>query len=187
MHASPSPATRASSLSKQEGNIKCFIGLGANLNAPTAKLQAAIRAIAALNDCTSLSASSIYRSAPQETSESQPDYFNAVVSFVTTRSADSIWHDLQAIERSLGRTRSSERNAARVIDIDFLLYGDVRSSDPKLMLPHPRIVQRAFVLLPLLELAPEIVIPGQGFARAFLDLVKHQRIERVEGDSLLCN
>jgi 2-amino-4-hydroxy-6-hydroxymethyldihydropteridine diphosphokinase len=169
--------------------ISCYLGLGANLDEPLAKLKLAAQSIGAMRECSQLRCSSIYRSAPQETTRAQPDYFNAVVSFATTRNATSVWHELHAIEHTLGRTRAHERNSARTIDIDLLLYGDQVLSDPAHIVPHPRMTQRAFVLLPLVELAPNIAIPGHGLARDLLDAVKHQRIEKLsarEGFSL-CN
>jgi 2-amino-4-hydroxy-6-hydroxymethyldihydropteridine diphosphokinase len=165
--------------------VPCFVALGANLDEPVAKLKSAAWAIAELSGCSDLQASSIYRSAPQETSEAQPDYFNAVISFSTQRSAAAVWKDLQGTERSLGRARTRERNAARTIDIDFLLYGDRVVDSTNLALPHPRITQRAFVLLPLLELAPHISIPHLGAAAQFLDRVKDQRIEKLKDEILL--
>ncbi len=158
----------------------CFIGLGANLGDPVANLRAAVDAIAGIRDCVNLRCSSIYKSAPQETTKAQPDYFNAVVSFATNRDTEALWRELQSLELRLGRTRGVEKNIAREIDIDFLLHGETTSDTRALTLPHPRLTQRAFVLLPLLELAPALVIPGKGYARDFLDSVKNQRIERVE-------
>jgi 2-amino-4-hydroxy-6-hydroxymethyldihydropteridine diphosphokinase len=158
----------------------CYVGLGANLGDPVARLCAAAQAIEALPGCSRTRRSSLYRSAPQETLTVQPDYFNAVVSFATERPAPSLWQDLQAIERALGRTREGGRNAARIIDIDFLLYGDTELDSATLVLPHPRIAQRAFVLRPLLELDAAIAIPGVGAAQVCLDRVATQRIDRVE-------
>jgi 2-amino-4-hydroxy-6-hydroxymethyldihydropteridine diphosphokinase len=169
--------------------ITCYVGLGANLDEPLAKLKLATQSIGAMHGCSQLRCSSIYRSAPQETTSAQSDYFNAVVSFATARDAASIWRELHAIERRLGRTRTHERNSARTIDIDLLLYGDQVLHDPAHIVPHPRMTQRAFVLLPLVELSPNIAIPQLGLARDLLDAVKHQRIEKLsahEGFSL-CN
>jgi 2-amino-4-hydroxy-6-hydroxymethyldihydropteridine diphosphokinase len=160
--------------------IVCYLGLGANLGRAVNTLCAAADAIAALPGCAELRRSSLYRSAPQETRTAQPDYYNAAITFTTTRSARSLWRDMHAIERRLGRTRGDERNAARTIDIDFLLYGDKEIASEDLLLPHPRIAQRAFVLLPLVELDPTIAIPGLGPARGYLDQVKTQRIDRIE-------
>lgn len=168
--------------------IICYIGLGANLGQPIAKIGAAADAIAGLAGCSDVRRSSLYQSAPQETRTPQADYYNAVVSFVSQRSALSLWHDLQTIELALGRTREGGRNAARIIDIDFLIYGDAQLDSTTLALPHPRITQRAFVLQPLLELDATIAIPGLGAARDCLRRVSQQRIERVESkDWLTCN
>ena len=132
------------------------IGLGANLGDAPATLQATIAAIAGLAQTQLLRASSLYRSAPVDSSG--PDYVNAVVQVRTTLSAPALLAELQTIELAAGRERPY-RNAPRTLDLDVLLYGDARISSPTLTVPHPRMQQRAFVLLPLAEIAPSSVEP----------------------------
>ena len=130
------------------------IGLGANLGDAPATLQATIAAIAGLAQTQLLRASSLYRSAPVDSSG--PDYVNAVVQVRTTLSAPALLAELQTIELAAGRERPY-RNAPRTLDLDVLLYGHAQISSRTLTVPHPRMHQRAFVLLPLSEIAPELV------------------------------
>jgi 2-amino-4-hydroxy-6-hydroxymethyldihydropteridine diphosphokinase len=107
-----------------------------------------------------IAASSLYRTAPVGLKR-QPDFINAVVELVAVSPAPTLLDMLFAIEARFGRQRSV-RNAPRTLDLDLLLYGDELSADPVLTLPHPRLHERAFVLAPLAELAPQLVIPGRG-------------------------
>ena len=123
-----------------------------------------------------LRASSAYRSAPVDAAG--PDFFNAVAELQTTLSAPALLAGMQAIEAAHGRHRPY-RNAPRTLDLDLLLYGGGSIDSATLTLPHPRLHQRAFVLLPLLELAPEAQHPRLGALAGYLDAVRAQRIERV--------
>jgi 2-amino-4-hydroxy-6-hydroxymethyldihydropteridine diphosphokinase len=157
--------------------ILCYIGLGANLGDARAVLHSAIQALAAL-PCSALQAvSPLYRSAPLEAIG--PDYLNAVAQLRTRLSAPALWTQLQAIEHRHGRQRSY-RNAPRTLDLDLLLFGAQQSTDPSLLLPHPRLHQRAFVLMPLHDLSPDLQVPGHGPVRSLLTSVADQRIERTD-------
>ncbi len=116
--------------------------------------------------------SSLYASAPLDAPG--PDYVNAVVELDTALAADALLRALHAIEARHGRERSTP-NAPRTLDLDLLLYGDERSDDPRLALPHPRLHLRAFVLKPLLEIAPAIEAPGLGPLAQWLQRVREQR------------
>jgi 2-amino-4-hydroxy-6-hydroxymethyldihydropteridine diphosphokinase len=165
---------------------RVFVGLGSNLGASIETLRAAVALIEKLPQSSNLKASSIYRSAPFETTSSQPDYFNAVVAFDTLLDTDVLWTKLVAIETRLGRERTAERNAARVIDIDLLLVDREQRVSAALTLPHPRMTERAFVLLPLVEIEPRAYIAGKGAATDYIAHVKDQPIELVE-NLQLCN
>jgi 2-amino-4-hydroxy-6-hydroxymethyldihydropteridine diphosphokinase len=165
---------------------RVFVGLGSNLGASVETLRAAVALIEKLPQSSNLKASSVYRSAPLETTSAQPDYFNAVVAFDTLLDTDSLWAQLVAIETRLGRERTAERNAARVIDIDLLLVGHEERTSAALSLPHPRMTERAFVLLPLVEIEPHAHVEGKGAAIDYIASVKHQPIELVE-NLQLCN
>jgi 2-amino-4-hydroxy-6-hydroxymethyldihydropteridine diphosphokinase len=155
---------------------RAFIGLGANLGDPQATLAAALREIAALPGTTVHATSATYRSAPVDAQG--PDFYNAVVEVDTLLAAPALLRHLQAIEQSHGRLRPY-RNAPRTLDLDLLLHGDTVMDTPDLRLPHPRLHLRAFVLQPLAELAPGLVIPGHGALLALLPAVSHQAIKRL--------
>ena len=154
-----------------------YIGLGANLGDSRAALAAALLALAALPGTRMLRQSSLYRSAPIESSG--PDYLNAVAALDTGLGPHELLHALQAIERDHGRERPY-RNAPRTLDLDLLLHDSLTLETPELTLPHPRLHQRAFVLLPLAELAPQLQIPGRGRVAELLAQVRDQPIEKVE-------
>jgi 2-amino-4-hydroxy-6-hydroxymethyldihydropteridine diphosphokinase len=157
-------------------SVRAFIGLGANLGQPLAALRAAFVALEALPGTRLVAVSSLYRSAPIDSSG--PDYLNAVAAVQTTLEPPALLQQLQAIEQAHGRERPY-RNAPRTLDLDLLLWGeDQRIQTPTLTLPHPRLHQRAFVLLPLLEIEPAARAPGLGALAASLPGVAGQRIER---------
>jgi 2-amino-4-hydroxy-6-hydroxymethyldihydropteridine diphosphokinase len=138
-----------------------YIGIGSNLDDPARQVRAAIGALGDLEQCTVLRRSSLYASAPLGPG-GQPDYVNAVVAIVTSLEPRALLGRLQALERAAGRIKQPDaaRWGPRVLDLVLLLYGSMRYSDPDLMLPHPGIGQREFVLRPLLEIAPDLTIPG---------------------------
>lgn len=153
-----------------------FIALGANLGDARATLDAAFVALATLPETQLRAASSIYRSAPIDSSG--PDYLNAVVLIDTGLAPQTLLAELQRIERVHGRERPY-RNAPRTLDLDLLLYGDQRIATPALTVPHPRAHERAFVLAPLAEIAPQQVIPGLGPIAGLLPRVADQRIDKL--------
>ena len=148
-----------------------YIGLGANLGDAPAALRAAVQALAALPGTQVLQCSALYRSAPVDATG--PDYHNAVAAVRTTLAPHGLLAALQAIEAAAGRERPY-RNAPRTLDLDILLFGDLVLDTPALTVPHPRLRERAFVLRPLAEIAPERVDP------AWLAAVQGQRIERLD-------
>ncbi len=150
--------------------VTAYIGLGANLGDARVSVLRAIEAIAALPQCTLRHRSGLYRSAPVDAAG--PDFINAVVEIATGLSAPSLLGELQALERAAGRSRPY-RNAPRTLDLDLLLYGEGRIASAALVLPHPRMAERAFVLRPLAEIAPQRV------DAAHLRATAHQAIERL--------
>jgi 2-amino-4-hydroxy-6-hydroxymethyldihydropteridine diphosphokinase len=155
---------------------RAFIGLGANLGDARAALQSALDALARLPGSALVASSPVYRSAPIDSSG--PDYLNAVALLDTTRDAPLLLAQLQDIERAHGRARPY-RNAPRTLDLDLLLFGDAVIDTPALSVPHPRLHERAFVLRPLADLAPDLLVPGRGPVRALLAGVADQRIDRL--------
>ncbi|HEU4844759.1 MAG TPA: 2-amino-4-hydroxy-6-hydroxymethyldihydropteridine diphosphokinase [Burkholderiaceae bacterium] len=154
-------------------NITAYIGIGANLGDARANVADAVERLRRLPGCTLLGVSGQYRTAPIDSSGD--DYINAVASVSTTLAAETLLQALHGIEQAHGRERPY-RNAPRTLDLDLLLYGDQQIASATLTVPHARMTERAFVLVPLLELAPDVVIPGRGPARAFAAAVAGQGI-----------
>jgi len=137
-----------------------YIGLGSNLEEPQRQLQAGFDALARLPQSQFVARSSMFRSAPVGYAE-QPDFVNAVAAIHTTLSPRALLDALLEIERAHGRVRTFP-NAPRTLDLDILLYGEHVINEPGLTIPHPRLAERAFVVVPLMQIAPDIVVPGQG-------------------------
>jgi 2-amino-4-hydroxy-6-hydroxymethyldihydropteridine diphosphokinase len=139
-----------------------YIGIGSNLADPARQVRAALAALGGLEHTTVLRHSSLYVSAPLGFA-AQPDYVNAVAAIETRLDPETLLARLQDLERAAGRVRSAAgvRWGPRVLDLDLLLYGLVHQQSATLTLPHPGISRREFVLRPLLEIAPDLTIPGQ--------------------------
>lgn len=138
--------------------IRAFIGLGANLAEPLSQLRQAVSALSRLPDSHLVACSPLYQSSPMGPAD-QPDYLNAVVALDTDLSPHALLDELQRIEREQGRVRKAERWGPRPLDLDLLLYGTRVLEDARLTLPHYGMRSRAFVLLPLADLAPGLVLP----------------------------
>ena len=154
--------------------IQAFVALGSNLGGPITQLQQALQALASCPQVGKLRCSSLVRSPPWDGS-AQPDYYNAVaeLSWQGDEPLDLL-QALQQIETAAGRKRHAEhRNAARTLDLDLLWFGGIRRDGPRLQLPHPRMLDRAFVMRPLAELAPTLVMadgrPAAEHARRLAD------------------
>lgn len=158
-------------------SVTAYIALGSNLQQPAEQVRAALAALAALPECSGLCTSSLYVTAPVGYAD-QPDFINAVARLDTTLSALALLAQLQALEAQFGRERSF-RNAPRVLDLDLLLYGDERIDTLELTVPHPRMHERAFVLAPLAELAPALMLP-QGSVTACLAACAQDGIRRLD-------
>lgn len=155
-----------------------YIALGSNLGDSRQYLQDAIEAIARLPETQVLASSRFYRTPPWGVLE-QPPFINAVVQIDTAMKADALLQSLLAIERAAGRVRDGERWGPRTLDLDLLHIEGVQLSDAQLTLPHPRIAERAFVLLPLHDLAPDLAIPGQGRVAELLAALDHSECEAL--------
>ena len=157
-----------------------YVGLGSNLDHPRRHLAKALSELARLPRTRLIAASRNYASEPLGSPLPQPDYVNAAAAFRTSLAPAALLERLRAIERRHGRRRRAEdpRNAPRTLDLDLLLFGRRRLRRTELTLPHPRMHERAFVLVPLLEIAPAAIIPGRGAARRWLRRVRGQRVAR---------
>lgn len=152
------------------GTVTAYVALGANLGDAADTVRGAMAALDRLPGTRVMKRSGLYRSAPHEASG--PDFVNAVVALETDLSAPALLQALQQLETQAGRERPY-RNAPRTLDLDLLLYGNSRIDSPALTVPHPRMDERAFVLLPLAEIAPQRV------SGAALHAVRHQPIARL--------
>ena len=140
-----------------------YIALGSNLKEPQQQLQAGFAALARLPNTKLVAQSSMYRSAPVGYAN-QPDFVNAVAAICTTLAPRALLEALLVIEREQGRVREFV-NAPRTLDLDIALYGEHIVQEPGLSIPHPRMHERAFVMVPLAEIAPDAVVPGHGRVR----------------------
>ena len=156
--------------------VSAFIGLGANLGDARATVETALQELGALPGTRLAQRSSLFRSAPVDAGGD--DYVNAVARIETTLPAAELLAALMDIERAHGRERTGY-NAPRTLDLDLLLYGRDKIATDTLTVPHPRMTQRAFVLIPLLQIAPLIDIPGMGPAHGFVPDVAGQEISAL--------
>jgi 2-amino-4-hydroxy-6-hydroxymethyldihydropteridine diphosphokinase len=141
--------------------LPAYIGLGSNLNEPVRQLEEALQLLKALPSTRLVRHSSLYRTAPYG-GVSQPDFVNAVAAVLTQLRAPALLRELQKIEKARGRKRGAVRWGPRILDLDLLVYSGDLINERDLIVPHPGIAERNFVLLPLLEIAPDLRIPGLG-------------------------
>ncbi|OIM97476.1 2-amino-4-hydroxy-6-hydroxymethyldihydropteridine diphosphokinase [Polynucleobacter sp. QLW-P1DATA-2] len=155
---------------------RAFIGFGGNIGDTRQLITDAIVCLAQRSELHILAKSCFYQSAPVDALGG--DYINAVIEIETQLSPYGLLHVCQAIEQEFGRERPYA-NAPRTLDLDILSFEGVVQNETELMLPHPRIIERSFVLLPLLEIAPDFFLPNLGELKAYLPKVAHQRIEKL--------
>lgn len=155
-----------------------YVALGSNLGDSRRYLGEAIEAMARLPSTRVTARSRLYRTPPWGMLE-QPPFLNAAVRLDTGLAAGELLDALLAIERAAGRTREGERWGPRTLDLDLLHMEGVRMADARLTLPHPRIAERAFVLLPLADLAPGLDLPGQGKVAELLAALDHSGCEAL--------
>ena len=144
--------------------VTAYVGLGANLQDPAAHVRRALDELTSLPQSRLTARSPIYRSPPLGPPD-QPDYVNAVAALVTALDPMTLLAQLQAIEVLHGRRRDGSRWGPRTLDLDLLLHGETVLDTPTLTLPHPGLHERAFVLYPLYDVAPELQVPGRGSVR----------------------
>jgi 2-amino-4-hydroxy-6-hydroxymethyldihydropteridine diphosphokinase len=144
-----------------------YLGLGSNVGDRRAHLQAAVDALPA-HGVEVLAASSVYETEPMGEVRDQPDFYNACVRVRTALAPEALLDACKAVERELGRAAGGVRHGPRPIDVDLLLLADETYRSERLSLPHEQVTSRRFVLVPLLELAPGLAIPGAGPADAAL-------------------
>ena len=158
---------------------KAYIGLGSNLDSPVSQLSRALLALRQLPQTELLRYSSYYLTKPIGPQE-QPDFVNAVAELDTVIEPSDLLEMLLKIETQQGRVRNTRRWGPRTLDLDLLLYSDEEVNEENLKIPHPEMSRRQFVLEPLVEIAPEVEIPGIGLARDLLDAIKDSDLEIVK-------
>lgn len=163
-------------MSPPSATVAAYIGLGSNLGDAVEHIKRAIERLGTLPNTSLDLQSALYRSAPIDAAGD--DFVNAVVRLQTGLPASDLLRELQQIENDFGRDRPYA-NAPRTLDLDILLYGEQRMASDTLVVPHPRMTRRAFVLIPLLQIDPFITIPGLGPAHAFVPDVVSQQIRKI--------
>jgi 2-amino-4-hydroxy-6-hydroxymethyldihydropteridine diphosphokinase len=154
-----------------------YVGIGSNLDGPVRQVEAALRELDRISGSRLVARSALYQTAPVGYAE-QPDFTNAVAALETSLAPEELLDELQSIELAHGRQRTFA-NAPRSLDLDLLLYGQSELRTERLIVPHPRMSERAFVLRPLLELAEDICIPGRGAARDLLRQCDRQDVKKI--------
>ena len=155
-----------------------YVGLGSNLQMPAQRIETAVELLDDIARTRLVATSSLYRSAPFGGIE-QPDFVNAAASLLTQLSPSDLLAELKNIETRQGRERDDQRWGPRVLDLDLLVHGSAVIDSPGITIPHPGIAERNFVLLPLLEIAPELVIPGLGRVAAIPINLDEPSISRI--------
>ncbi len=156
-----------------------WVGLGSNLGDPPDNLRNAALAIGKLPATRILARSSIYRSEPWGDRD-QDDFCNAVLELQTSLEPGELLAKMRGIEAAMGRRREVRRWGPRIIDLDLLVYDRLELRTEHLVLPHPRMCERAFVLVPLMEIAPQLEIPGMGPVKVCLEALGGHRVVRLK-------
>jgi 2-amino-4-hydroxy-6-hydroxymethyldihydropteridine diphosphokinase len=158
--------------------IPAFVALGSNLDDPERQVERAVAALADVPRSRLVSRSSLYRSPPFGPVV-QPEFVNAVAGLLTTLDARAMLGELKALERRLGRETPVVRWGPRRIDLDLLIHGDARVDEPEIQVPHPGLAERAFVLVPLAEIAPDLEVPGRGRVRTLASRVEASGLVKI--------
>ena len=153
----------------------CYLGIGANLNNPAKQIQSGLKALATSEMIELMQVSSLYES--EAIGPSQPNYINAAAKISTRLSPENLLDTLQDIEQNNGRTREV-RWGPRTLDLDILLYDQLELNTQRLSIPHREMTHRAFVLIPLLEIAPSLCLPEGTPLEMFLHTVQHQKVRK---------
>ena len=155
-----------------------YIGLGSNLGDPKKQIRRALQTLYKLPEILPQQTSGLYRSGPMG-GASQPDFINAVAKVSTDLYPMELLAILQEIEQQHHRVRTAERWGPRTLDLDILLYGDLEMHTKELQIPHPGISEREFVLIPLQEIAENLIIPGKGSLRGLIEKLPQHQLTKI--------
>jgi len=161
---------------------RAYIGIGSNLDDPLHQVERAFQALSSLLASCCIAKSPLYRTAPLGGPADQSDYINAVVALDTGLTPNQLLTVLQALELAHGRVRTV-RWGPRTLDLDLLLYDQLISDDPRLTLPHPHLHERPFVMYPLFDIAPNLMIPGRGWLKELITKCPPQAITRLDSEN----
>ena len=161
---------------------RAYIGIGSNLDDPLHQVQRAFQALSSLLASCCIAKSPLYGTAPLGGPADQSDYINAVVALDTGLTPNQLLTVLQALELAHGRVRTV-RWGPRTLDLDLLLYDQLISDDPRLTLPHPHLHERPFVMYPLFDIAPNLMIPGRGWLKELITKCPPQAITRLDSEN----
>ena len=162
-----------------QSSVKVYVALGSNLGQREDHIHSALDDLAALSGVSSLQSSSLYETEPMGPQD-QPSYLNGACSFDYCGSARELMEQLHGIEKHHGRLAGGQRWGPRPLDLDILLFGDQQIKEPDLMIPHIGLPDRSFVLWPLVELNPALVVPGMGSVQALQRECQEYGIRRFE-------
>lgn len=162
----------------RQNQVRAYIGLGSNMTDPIAQVHSGFAALKRLADTRVEACSSLYRTAPVGL-QAQPDFINAVCCVHTRVTPTDLMQRLLDIEKKHGRVREGDKGGPRSLDLDLLVYGDELIHSAQLTVPHPRLHERAFVLYPLFELDPEMLIPERGPVRELMRQCSAQRVQKI--------
>ena len=158
--------------------IRVYVGLGSNLEDPVTQVLDAVEELEMIPDSILVSRSGLYRGKPMGPAD-QPDYVNAVVAMDTLLSAENFLRELTRIEDLQGRVRGGEKWGPRIIDLDLLMYGKHKINTPELTVPHPGMHERDFVIIPLSELAGDVIVPGQGRLTSLINKCENHSLKKL--------
>jgi 2-amino-4-hydroxy-6-hydroxymethyldihydropteridine diphosphokinase len=159
--------------------MPAYIGIGSNLDGPEERVRDALRELANVGQCRLVARSRLYRSPPLGPKD-QPDFVNAAAGVLTTLTAHALLGVLKNLERTLGRRVPVVQWGPREIDFDLLVYGEERIDTPELKVPHPGVPERNWVLYPLSDIAPDLIVPGLGRARDLAERVGRAGLAIIE-------
>jgi 2-amino-4-hydroxy-6-hydroxymethyldihydropteridine diphosphokinase len=155
-----------------------YVAIGSNLSEPARQVRGAFERLAKLPETHLVVTSNLFRAAPLGPQD-QPEFVNACAGLVTRLAPEALLERLREIERAMGKEPPPVRWGPRIIDLDLLMYGEERRSGPELTLPHPRMHERNFVLYPLAEIAPELMVPGRGRVAELAQRAGRQGLEAI--------